>query len=99
MVNVKVELSSAEEEILNVLSKTENGISNEELMKLTTKMDNKDRGEAVNKLLSSGKIEMLPGTSIGSFSLRLRHGTQIPGLSAEEQMVVAFIHFIISIIL
>lgn len=96
MVGVKVELSSTEEELLNVLGKNVDGISNDELMKQTADMDSKARGDAVNKLLALGKIEMLPGTSIGSFSLRLRHTTEIPGLSAEEQLVECFIHFLLS---
>lgn len=84
---MKQEPSSSEAEVLAVLTDHADGLSNEDLMKQTQGMDNKERGEAVNRLLAAGKIEMLPGQVPGSFVLRIRKGTQIEGATPEEQMV------------
>lgn len=83
----KEELVTAESEILELLQNHPDGVTNEELVKMTASLEGKIRGETVNNLLSSGKIEMLPGTKQGSFSLRIRRGTQITDASAEEQLV------------
>lgn len=85
------ELSGVETEILSLLTNNENGLSNEDLMKQTPGMDVKARGEAVNALLSSGKIEMLAGQAPGAFVLRLRKGTQIAGATHEEQLIYSLI--------
>lgn len=81
------EASTSETDVLAVLASNEDGLNSEDLMKQTAGMDVKARGEAVNALLSSGKIEMLPGHTPGAFVLRLRKGTQIAGATHEEQLV------------
>lgn len=81
------EASASQMDVLAVLANNEDGLSNEDLMKHTAGMDIKARGEAVNALLSSGKIEMLPGHTPGAFILRLRKGTQIADATREEQLV------------
>ena len=84
---VKTEVSpNTEDEILAALAENANGITNEELLKLTLTMDNVARRDAVNHLLATGKIEMLQNSS-GAISLRLRKGSQVPGLSSEEHSV------------
>ncbi|VDN06693.1 unnamed protein product [Thelazia callipaeda] len=88
---VKEEILPAGEEILTILACNENGISNEDLLNETPKMDVKERGEAVNHLLSSGKIEILPSQISGSFILRLRKGTQIADATNEEQLIYSLI--------
>uniref|UniRef100_A0A915Q7C3 DNA-directed RNA polymerase III subunit RPC6 n=1 Tax=Setaria digitata TaxID=48799 RepID=A0A915Q7C3_9BILA len=85
------EVSASEAEVLAILANNEDGLSNENLMKQTAGMDVKVRGEAVNALLSSGKIEMLPGQAAGSFILRLRKGTQIANATHEEQLIYSLI--------
>uniref|UniRef100_A0A915BPU6 DNA-directed RNA polymerase III subunit RPC6 n=1 Tax=Parascaris univalens TaxID=6257 RepID=A0A915BPU6_PARUN len=87
----KEELVTAESEILELLQNHPDGVTNEELVKMTASLEGKIRGETVNSLLSSGKIEMLPGTKQGSFSLRIRRGTQISDASAEEQLIYSLI--------
>uniref|UniRef100_A0A0M3HQ87 DNA-directed RNA polymerase III subunit RPC6 n=1 Tax=Ascaris lumbricoides TaxID=6252 RepID=A0A0M3HQ87_ASCLU len=87
----KEELVTAESEILELLQNHPDGVTNEELVKMTASLEGKIRGETVNNLLSSGKIEMLPGTKQGSFSLRIRRGTQITDASAEEQLIYSLI--------
>lgn len=77
----------AEAVILSILSVNQNGLPIEEIMQKTGDMGPKVRENAVNSLLSSGKIEMLQGRSVGSFSLRLRRGTQLTDATAEEQLV------------
>ncbi|MCP9258060.1 putative DNA-directed RNA polymerase III subunit RPC6 [Dirofilaria immitis] len=78
-------------EVLAVLANNEDGLNSEELMKQTMGMDIKARSEAVNALLSSGKIEMLPGHTPGAFILRLRKGTQIANATHEEQLIYSLI--------
>lgn len=84
---IKQEACTPEADVLAVLANNEDGLNNEDLMKHTAGMDVKARGEAVNALLSSGKIEMLPGHTPGAFVLRLRKGTQIADATHEEQLV------------
>ncbi|VDM19331.1 unnamed protein product [Wuchereria bancrofti] len=85
------EASASQASVLAVLASNEDGLSNEDLMKRTTGMDVKARGEAVNALLSSGKIEMLPGHTSAAFILRLRKGTQIADATHEEQLIYSLI--------
>uniref|UniRef100_A0A915BQ90 DNA-directed RNA polymerase III subunit RPC6 n=1 Tax=Parascaris univalens TaxID=6257 RepID=A0A915BQ90_PARUN len=66
----KEELVTAESEILELLQNHPDGVTNEELVKMTASLEGKIRGETVNSLLSSGKIEMLPGTKQDIFSHR-----------------------------
>ncbi|KHN70720.1 putative DNA-directed RNA polymerase III subunit RPC6 [Toxocara canis] len=87
----KEEVISAESEILALLESHPDGVTNEELLQMTASIEGRVRGETVNTLLSSGKIEMLPGTKQGSFSLRIRRGTQIADASPEEQLIYSLI--------
>ncbi|VDN36492.1 unnamed protein product [Gongylonema pulchrum] len=88
---VKDEVSPSETAILALLAGKSSGLSNQELMDQTTDMDAKTRGEAVNSLLSAGKIEMLQGKTTGAFTLRVRKGTQLQGASNEEQLIYSLI--------
>lgn len=90
MVKEEEEACTTQAEVLAILANVEDGLSNEDLMKQTAGMDVKARGEAVNALLSSGKIEMLPGHAPGAFILRLRKGTQIADATHEEQLVSSY---------
>ncbi|KAL3998484.1 RNA polymerase Rpc34 subunit family protein [Acanthocheilonema viteae] len=91
MIKEEEEASTSQADVLAVLASNEDGLSNEDLMKQTAGMDVKARGEAVNALLSSGKIEMLPGHTPGAFILRLRKGTQIADATHEEQLIYSLI--------
>ncbi|MFH4976653.1 hypothetical protein AB6A40_003362 [Gnathostoma spinigerum] len=89
---VKGEFNEAESEILSILNSTSSEqISNEDLMKATPDMNGNIRGEAVNSLLASGKIEMLPGNTPGAFFLRLKKGTHLSEATAEEQLIFSLI--------
>ncbi|CAG9538017.1 unnamed protein product [Cercopithifilaria johnstoni] len=83
--------SASQADVLAVLASNEDGLNSEDLMKQTAGMDVKARGEAVNALLSSGKVEMLPGHTPGAFILRLRKGTQIADATREEQLIYSLI--------
>uniref|UniRef100_A0A0R3RIC3 DNA-directed RNA polymerase III subunit RPC6 n=1 Tax=Elaeophora elaphi TaxID=1147741 RepID=A0A0R3RIC3_9BILA len=85
------ETSASQANVLAVLANNEDGLNNEDLVRQTAGMDVKARGEAVNALLSSGKIEMLPGHTPGAFILRLRKGTQIADATHEEQLIYSLI--------
>lgn len=87
------ETSTAQADVLAVLANNEDGLSNDDLIKYTSGMDIKARGEAVNALLSLGKIEMFPGHTPGAFILRLRKGRQIADATHEEQLVCKFFNF------
>ncbi|VDK44013.1 unnamed protein product [Anisakis simplex] len=83
--------NGAESEIMALLESHPDGVTNEQLLQMTAAMEGRVRGETVNSLLSSGKVEMLPGTKQGSFSLRIRRGTQIADASPEEQLIYSLI--------
>uniref|UniRef100_A0A0N5A1M3 DNA-directed RNA polymerase III subunit RPC6 n=1 Tax=Parastrongyloides trichosuri TaxID=131310 RepID=A0A0N5A1M3_PARTI len=80
-----------EDVIKQVLEKFKAGVSNEDLILLTPNLDPKCRENAINSLLSSGKIEMLSTTGSNSFTLRLCTGTKLAGASPEEQLVYSLI--------
>uniref|UniRef100_A0A914ULI8 DNA-directed RNA polymerase III subunit RPC6 n=1 Tax=Plectus sambesii TaxID=2011161 RepID=A0A914ULI8_9BILA len=84
-----------ETQVIELLSTNPNGITNQELMAKTVHMDAAQRGMVVNRLLSTGRIEMKKtGAGNADFLLKLRNmnnAEKIKGASAEETVVYGLI--------
>lgn len=84
-----------ESQVIELLNTNPNGITNQELMAKTAHMDAAQRGMVVNKLLSTGRIEMKKtGAGNADFLLKLRNmnnAEKIKGASAEETVVYGLI--------
>lgn len=83
------EVAELEAQIIAVLKENKDGLTSETLATKTPNATNLMRSEVVNNLLSTNKIEMLTsqGPAGPSLILRLRRGTQLENVSAEEQLV------------
>jgi len=77
--------------IVRVLEERGDTVGDEQLAMLTPNLSTSERVEAVNRLLSAGRVELLSGGATGKFSLRLRQSVQLPTCSTEEQLVFSLI--------
>lgn len=87
-------IAELEAKVIAVLKDNKDGLTSEGLASHTLNAPSMLRGQVVNNLLAANTIEMLTaqGPTGPSLVLRLRRGTQLDNVSAEEQLVCFLIN-------
>jgi DNA-binding Lrp family transcriptional regulator len=80
-------LADIERKLLQKLQENKNGLSTKDIADQTQSLTPEERVTLINRLTSTGDVELLSIDGTNNTVLRYRKSTLAPGATAEEQLV------------